>query len=93
MGKEILELLGNRFEVIPKSKFWFKVPQEKFERLILTRDRLSGMDFLLGKTYKGKWYFISYNRYIELYYVYPLKFIEYDESKDMRYEWKYRKHR
>ena len=93
MGKEILELLGNRFEVIPKWEFWFKVPQEKFERLILTRDRLSGMDFLLGKTYKGKWYFISYNPYIELYYVYPLKFIEYDESKDMRYEWKYRKHR
>ena len=93
MGKEILELLGNRFEVIPKWKFWFKVKKEKFERLILTRDRLSGMDFLLGKTYKGKWYFISYNPYIELYYVYPLKFIEYDESKDMRYEWKYRKHR
>ena len=33
MRKEILELLGNKFEVLPKWKFWFEVPQEKFKRL------------------------------------------------------------
>ena len=93
MGKEILELLGNKFEVLPKCKFWFEVPQEKFKRLIYTRDRISNIDFLLGETNKGKWYYIKYNAGYDMYYVYPLKFIEYDESKDMRYEWKYRKRR
>ena len=34
----------------------------------------------------------KYNLSLNLYYSYRLDLVGYDESKDIRYEWKYKKH-
>lgn len=93
MGTQILDLHGNILK--PHSdrfKFWDEVPLESLQKLIYTRDRISGVGFLLGIDYKGRYYWFNYNLSLKLYYSYRLDKVGYDESKDIRYEWKYRKH-
>lgn len=94
MGTQIIDLLGNILRPRPnKFRFWVEVPLDIFKNLVYTRDRISGVYFLLCKDRKGKYYSIRYNIELDLYYSYRLDYMDYDESKDMRYEWKYRKHK
>ena len=92
MEKSILitDLQGNIFKAHKRFKFWTLFPQDLFEKLILTRDRISGEDFILGINPKGKYYFFKYNLSLDMYYSRKLDYVTYDESKDIRYEWKYR---
>ena len=93
MGTQILDLHGNILNLhSDKFKFWDEVPLDSFKKLIYTRDRISGIDFLLGISLKGKYYWFKYNLSLNLYYSYRLDWVGYDESKDIRYEWKYKKH-
>lgn len=91
MGTQIIDLQGNILKPHSKRfKFWFKVPLELLSDLVYTRDRISGIIFLLGKGSKDKYYWFGYNSSLDLYYSVRLDLIGYDESKDIRYEWKYR---
>lgn len=93
MGTQILDLHGNILNLHSDNfKFWDEVPLDSFKKLIYTRDRISGIDFLLGISLKGKYYMFKYNVSLNLYYSYRLDLVGYDESKDIRYEWKYKKH-
>ena len=90
-GNKILDLHGNIFTPRRRFKFWVRFPQDLFEKLIFTRDRISGEDFILGMNQKGKYYLFKYNLSLDMYYSRKLDYVTYDESKDIRYEWKYRR--
>ena len=93
MGTQIIDLHGNILNLRSDNfKFWDEVPLDSFKKLIYTRDRISGIDFLLGISLIGKYYMFKYNVSLNLYYSYRLDLVGYDESKDIRYEWKYKKH-
>lgn len=89
MLKEILDLHGNKFEVLG-YKLELKIPILKWERLLFTRDYISGESFNLGirgKVYRA--YFYNYE--MDLYVSYKLKYLGYDESKDIRKSYLYGK--
>lgn len=89
-GNQITDLHGNIFKPRRKFKFWVKVPIDLFEKIIFTRDRISGKEFSLGINPEGKYYLFGYNQSLDMYYSRRLDYVTYDESKDIRYEWKYR---
>lgn len=86
----ITDIQGNVFKPRKGFKFWIIFPQDLCEKLIFTRDRISGKDFILGVNPKGKYYLFKYNNSLDMYYSRRLDYVTYDESKDIRYEWKYR---
>lgn len=88
-ANQIIDLHGNILKPRKGFKFWLKFPHGLFKNLILTRDRISGEDFILCINQKGKYYLFSYNISIDMYYSRELDYVAYDESKDIRYEWKY----
>ena len=90
MSTQIIDLHGNILKPHSKKfKFWFEVPLESLSKLVYTRDRISDITFLLGKDSEDKYYWFGYNLSLDLYYSVRLDLIGYDESKDIRYEWKY----
>lgn len=89
-GNLISDLQGNIYKPRKRFKFWIIFPQDLFQKLIFTRDRISGKEFILGVDLKGKYYFFKYNLSLDMYYSMKLDYVTYDESKDIRYEWKYR---
>lgn len=91
MAKEILDLHGNKFKV-GDYKLSLEIPIGKCNKLIFTRDHISGEIFNLfvkGKIYKA--YF--YNPSINCYVCYRLELVGYDESKDIRKAYLYGKRR
>lgn len=82
MVREIIDLHGNKFKTLG-YKVCLEIPIIGKEKLIYTRDLLSGVAFSLfyGKDrYKG--YF--YNQSINAFICYTLEKIGYEESKDIR---------
>ena len=58
----------------------------------MTRDRITDKVFTLVKFRKGKrWAMITWISHLDMYLVRDLKFIKYEETFDLKYEWKYRK--
>lgn len=90
-GTLITDLHGNVLKPRKGFKFWTEVPQDLFEKLIFTSDRISGEDFILAINPKGKYYSFMYNLSLDMYFSRRLDYVTYDESKDIRYEWKYRR--
>ena len=91
MEKEILDLHGNKFKV-GDYKLSLEIPIGKCNKLIFTRDPLSGETFNLfvkGKIYKAYFYNLSINCYV----CYKLELVGYDESKDIRKAYLYGKRR
>lgn len=89
MAKEILDLHGNKFKV-GDWKLFLNIPIGKSDKLIFTRDYLSGEAFNLevkGKKYKAYFYNLSMNLYVG----YKLELTGYDESKDIRKAYLYGK--
>lgn len=87
MIKEILDLHGNKFAV-GDFKLYLKIPLEKIDTLIYTRDYLSGMSFNLAKS-NNKYYGYFYNLSLRMYVRFKLKLTGYDESSDIRKSYLY----
>ena len=97
-GTQILDLHGNIFRV-KSEQFQLCLDCSDFSELIFTKDLNSDEIFDLGINHPSEgetnYYYISYNKELDVYYVYPLKLIGYDETSDIRMHWKYahrRKH-
>lgn len=91
MAKEILDLHGNKF-IAKNWKLCLDIPIGKWDKLVFTRDYVSGDSFNLGvkgKTYKAYFYNLSMRCYI----CYGLELAGYDESKDIRKAYLYGKRR
>lgn len=91
MAKEILDLHGNKF-IAKNWKLYLSIPIGKCDKLIFTRDYVSGDSFNLAvkkKTYKSYFYNLSINCYV----CYKLELVGYDESKDIRKAYLYGKRR
>ena len=91
MAKEILDLHGNKF-IAKDWKLCLSIPIGKCDKLIFTRDYVSGDSFILAvkkKTYKAYFYNLSINCYV----CYKLELVGYDESKDIRKAYLYGKRR
>ena len=66
MAKEILDLHGNKF-IAKDWKLCLNIPIGKWDKLVFTRDYVSGDSFNLGvkgKTYKAYFYNLSINCYV-----------------------------
>ena len=82
MVREIIDLHGNKFKA-SNYRICLEIPILGKEKLIYTRDLLSGVAFSLfyGKDkYKG--YF--YNQSTDTFVCYTLEKVGYEESKDIR---------
>lgn len=92
MGQQIVELKGNIFEVGLGYKLTLTFPQFNYANYSLTKDRITGDNFTLIRMYKrNKWYTIRYISHLKMYLMVELKFVRYEETLDIRKEWKYGK--
>lgn len=92
MGKQIIELQGNKFKVGPRYKFYLGPPEIKNSKYIMTRDRISNIPFILViKLDTPKYYMLQWVEHLDMYILQDLVFIEYLETLDIKYEWKHRK--
>lgn len=89
MAREITDLHGNKFKV-GDYKLCLNIPITGKGNLVFTRDLISGEPFNLSvrpfnlsvskKKYKGYFYNLSLNLYV----MYDLEYVGYDESSDIR---------
>ena len=92
MTKQIIELGGNIFEATSDFKLKVDCPMYKASHYCMTRDRVSDLPFTLVRFNKEKrWLMITWVAHLNLYLIRKLKFIRYEETFDLKYEWKYRK--
>lgn len=95
MVKQIFTLCGNHLEETSRYKLCLEFPSFKGREFFMSfnRDRLGYYDYFnLVNVENGKeWYLVSYVPHLDMYLQVKLKFIEYIQYLDIKYEWKYQK--
>lgn len=95
MAKQIISLCGNHFEETSRYKLCLEFPKFRGKRYFMSfnSDRLGHYDYInLVNIEDGKeWYLVTYLRHLDMYLQVKLKFIEYIQFLDIKYEWKYQK--
>lgn len=95
MVKQIFTLCGNHLEETSRYKLCLEFPSFKGREYFMSfnRDRLGYYDsFNLVNIENGKeWYLIYYVLHLGMWLQVELKFIEYIQYLDIKYEWKYQK--
>lgn len=95
MVKQIFTLCGNHLEETSRYKLCLEFPSFKGQKYFMSfnRDRLCYYDnFNLVNVENGKeWYLVLWVSHLNMYLQVELKFIEYIQQLDIKYEWKYQK--
>lgn len=92
MAQQIIELKGNIFKVGSGYKLTLNLPKFNYANYTFTKDQITGDGFTLINLYRrNKWYSIRYVPHLQMYLMVDLKFIRYEETLDIRKEWKYGK--
>lgn len=95
MVKQIFTLCGNHLEETSRYKLYLEFPSFNGREFFMSfnRDRLGYYDYFnLVNIENGKeWYLIYYVCHLDMWLQVELKFIEYIQYLDIKYEWKYKK--
>lgn len=95
MVKQIFTLCGNHLEETSRYKLCLEFPSFNGREFFMSfnLDRLGYYDYFnLVNVENGKeWYLVSYVPHLDMYLQVELKFIEYIQYLDIKYEWKYQK--
>lgn len=89
---QILDLLGNLFQVKSFSRLYLDFPFKK-GKYCYTRDTYSGKVFNLIHTHKDIWYAVFYLVELDMYLLKKLILLEYNSDTDIRKAYEKRKRR
>lgn len=89
---QILDLLGNLFQVKPFYRLYLDFPFKK-GKLYYTRDLYSGKTFNLIHTNKDIWYAVFYLVDLDMYLIKKLIWLDYMPENDIRKAYENRKRR
>ena len=92
MAQQIIDLLGRVFEETSRYRLYLEFPLYKNADYTYTRDKVTDNIFILiHKPKTDRYFMMAYQRHLGMYLLRELKYIGYEKSKDIRFEWANRK--